>query len=96
MAYAVIRKCCLGPNCKYGHGAPIRTAGGYLDRRVWVVQYATDDIDVAKRTAGNWHAYEARAVEITEPLFDMLQSRSADWLREWCWRRQVGDVGSDI
>ena len=80
--YAVIRKCCLGPNCSYNHGATKYVRGVHQDPRLSVVQYATTDEAKGRKVTANWDAYDARLVEVTEDLFDMLEPRSAGWLRE--------------
>jgi hypothetical protein len=82
--YAVVRKCCLGPNCDYNHGAPRYDPGtnSYPDRRLLVVQYATPHLAEANRVARNWAAYEAVVEPVTDALYAEVRQDSADWLRK--------------
>ena len=84
MWYAVTRKCCLGPNCANGHGAPTYdpTTNKTIDKRLTVVQWASKSKTACDRVAQNWKQYEAQTVEVTVALFGTLHPKSAAWLQE--------------
>jgi hypothetical protein len=91
IVYAVVRKCCLGPNCDYNHGAPRYDpeTNSYPDRRLLVIQYATPYLPEAERVARNWAAYEAVVEPVTEGLYAKVRPSSAEWLCQKVARLEV-------
>lgn len=72
--YAVVRNCCLGPNCSYGHG---------VDNQVRVIQWISYSKAKIEEVSKKWKEYRAFVVDLSSPdALNGVTASAIEWLKE--------------